>query len=419
MWGKLEYFLLGMLLVASCSSVKAQEDANMRRAMQIYDFVEAGQGDSVYVRMDEKVRTMVGSPAAFNGIFATLENQLGKRVSVSEWQYKMPVYFRDVQFEKGELRFQLVFDEAGKATTILFTPAPPKSSSTLLDNAQVKEQAIEVRCGDFKLPGTLTCPKNADKFPVLILVHGSGPQDRDETIGPNKPFRDIAWGLGGQGIAVIRYDKRTAVYGQNSAPSGKEITLNEEVIDDALAAVRLAKTIPGADADRVFVLGHSLGGMAAPLLAERAGKEVAGIILVAAPARKLEAVVKDQFDYIASLPGNQGMNSELMTEELMKQFPEAYRRMLSEYNQVETAKKLTLPMLLLQGGRDYQVLEADYTLWRAALSAHANVQFKLYPTLNHILQEGVGKATPDEYKKEAPVAAYVIDDIAAFIKGVK
>ena len=84
------------------------------------------------------------------------------------------------------------------------------------------------------LPGVLTLPEGKGPFPAVVLVGGSGAHDRDETIGPNKPFRDLAVGLARHGIASLRYDKRTYAYGVQMA--GKAITVDDEVTDDALTA---------------------------------------------------------------------------------------------------------------------------------------------------------------------------------------
>ncbi len=418
MYSKTGSFLLGILLAACCSSVMAQ-DANVQRAQQVYDFMVAGQGDSLYVYSSEEVREKV-IPEVLGDTFKGVEKQYGKYVSAGDWQQVTAegatLYFRDLVFEKGELRFQTMFNDEGKAKLLWFAPVPPKQTATpvLLDNKTVKEKEIEVCDGDFKLPGILTYPTKVKKFPVLILVHGSGPQDRDETVGPNKPFRDLAWGLAKQGVAVIRYDKRTLVYGAHSSLQGKDFTLNEETVNDALAAIRLAKAIPGADPERIYVLGHSQGGMMAPLIAERTDKDLAGIILLAAPARKFEKMLEDQHVYLTSLRDDKP-DTKTFVDSFMQRLPEGYRNMLNEYNQVNTARKLSLPILVLQGERDYQVTMEDYGLWRFGLFRNANVQFKSYPALNHLLQEGSGKSTPYEYQYAAPVPAYVMDDIVRFI----
>jgi dienelactone hydrolase len=102
-----------------------------------------------------------------------------------------------------------------------------------------------------------------------VLVHGSGPQDRDETIGPNKPFRDLAWGLASQGIAVLRYEKRTKKHAMKLVLIKNTITVKQETIDDALAAVALLRKTERIDPNRIFVLGHSLGGMLIPRIGAR------------------------------------------------------------------------------------------------------------------------------------------------------
>ena len=101
-----------------------------------------------------------------------------------------------------------------------------------------REKDFTVGTGEWRLPGTLTLPVGVTKpLPALVLVHGSGPNDRDETILANKPFRDLAWGLASKGIAVLRYEKRTKEYATKLRAAGiRDLTVKEETIDDALSA---------------------------------------------------------------------------------------------------------------------------------------------------------------------------------------
>ena len=139
------------------------------------------------------------------------------------------------------------------------------------------------------------------RVPCVILVHGSGPHDRDETIGPNKPFRDLAWGLAERGIAVVRYEKRTKAYGAACVPAGRELDYDTEAVDDAVAIVEQVKGFARAGfPDSVYVLGHSLGGTLAPRIAGRS-KGLAGIIILAGLARPLEDALEEQFYYTSSL----------------------------------------------------------------------------------------------------------------------
>ena len=149
------------------------------------------------------------------------------------------------------------------------------------------------------MPATLTIPNGTGPFPAVVLVHGSGPNDRDETYGPNKPFKDIAWGLASVGIVVLRYEKRTKQYPQESAAI-QNFTVQDETIYDALAAVELLNNSSIVDHSKIFVLGHSLGGMLAPRIALQES-QIAGLIILAGATRHLEDLMLEQTRYLANL----------------------------------------------------------------------------------------------------------------------
>jgi dienelactone hydrolase len=344
------------------------------------------------------------------------------------------------EFEKAAFVLHIGFNSKDRINTLLFTLPP--SGTAYVDPPYLKKDAIEerdvvVRSGAFDLPGTLTLPSRQQKFPLVILVHGSGPNDRDETIGGIKVFRDLANGLASGGVAVLRYDKRTFVYGTKSCASIDSITVKEEVTDDAAAAFQFAKTIPGVDTTRIFLLGHSLGAMLMPRMAASING-LAGVIMMAGNARPLEDVYLDQVNYLLSADGNFSKEDRDKLGEVKIQclrvknlgrgnpFPPAsdlplnvnakYWYDLNQYNQVEVAKNLKLPMLIVQGERDYQVTMTDFNLWKENLYYHKNVRFSSYPKLNHAFAEGEGKSKPEEYQKQANVPGYVIDDLLSFIK---
>jgi dipeptidyl aminopeptidase/acylaminoacyl peptidase len=192
-----------------------------------------------------------------------------------------------------------------------------------------------------------------------------------------------------------------------------------ETVDDALSAVELATTLPEIDPQKIFVLGHSLGGMLAPRIAERTD-DLAGIIMLAASARPMETLLQEQLEYLAPLQGFTKEQIPLLIEQTRNSVPPSYWTFANEYQPAQVAVALELPILILQGERDYQATMEDFNIFQRTLSEHQNVLFRSYPKLNHLFQEGEGKATPQEYLLQAtPVASYVIDDIATFINEQK
>ncbi len=347
-------------------------------------------------------------------------------------------------FEKALLDARVVFDKAGKIAGLQFVPpAPPAKYGppAYADAAKFTETEVTVGSGEWAVPGTVTMPKGGGPFAGLVLVHGSGPNDRDETLGPNKPFKDLAWGLATRGIAVLRYEKRSKVHGKKILADPKleaTMTVKDETIDDALAAAALLQKTKGIDPLRVFILGHSLGGFLLPriaLAAEPLG--IAGFVSLAGLTRPLDDTIVRQMTYLYGLAGDtlsgddrkrlEDIKAQVAkikaltdadrgsTEKLVGVMP-AYWLDVRGYDPPETAKAVRKPMLFLQGGRDYQVQTADLENWKKALGSRPDVEFRLYPKLNHLFYEGEGVLVPLEYtQKHGSVAAEVVDDIAAWI----
>jgi len=340
------------------------------------------------------------------------------------------------QFQRSDVDIQVVFNKKGQISGLNFTPL----QTVYNPPAYVNESAfheVEVTLGEGKwaLPGTLTIPAGSGRFPGVVLVHGSGPNDRDESIGPNKTFRDLAWGLASKGIAVLRYDKRTFKHAKELTPDLIEkMTVKEEVIDDALLAVELMRQTEGINPKRVFLLGHSLGATLAPRIGQK-DQELAGLIIMAGITRSLEETILDQYTYLYSLEGTMTKEQKAELESLKEKVahlkdpedkisrqdlplgvPIAYWLDLREHNVLDAAKALKMPILVIQGGRDYQVLEEkDFENWKTALKQKKNASFKLFPKLNHLFIAGEGKSTPQEYMIEGHVEKEVIDSIVQWI----
>ena len=435
-------FTLALTLIAP---IRAQVEANDLPAIakNSVGLLEKGDFAGAVGRFDATMK-QAAPESKLREIWQRAQAQFGSFKDVlrtrSEKQAGYTMVFVTCQFDRSVMDMKLVFDGKGRIAGLFFVPprdeaavaAPPAYANT----NSFRERPVTVGQGDWSLPGTLTLPATgAGPWPAVVLVHGSGPNDRDETVGANKPFRDLAWGLATKGVAVLRYEKRTKEHATQVAAAISSFTLQEETIDDALSAVKLLRATEGINPRRVFVLGHSLGGLAAPRIG-KADSKLAGLIILAGATRPLEDLILEQTRYLLSL---QDSNSEVGKAKLAKMeaavakvrkltpadasssalyvgAPAAYWLDLRAYDPAATAKALSQPLLILQGERDYQATMADFDGWKAALGSRPSVRFKLYPDLNHLFVAGKGKSTPAEYEQAGHVDGEVVSDIADWVR---
>lgn len=297
------------------------------------------------------------------------------------------------------------------------------TSPPYADATKFRSEDVTVGADPWKLPGTLTIPAGAGPFPGVVLLAGSGPNDRNETVGANHVFKDIAEGLSSRGIVVIRYDKRTFAY---RTLDPQKTTVDEEVIQDGVAAVKLIRERPEVAPGRVFVVGHSLGAMMAPEVAKEAAP-LAGIVMLAPSGRKLPDVIVQQMKYLGQASPKELTELKRQADEISAHkmpptqyffgAPASYYYDLDARDEVAIARGLNLPILILRGARDYQVLDEDISTWQNGLKGAANVKVDTLPTLNHLFIAGAGKPGPDEYNTPGHVDVGVIDAIASFING--
>lgn len=345
-----------------------------------------------------------------------------------------------VRFANTSIHVQFTLNQAGQISGLYFRPPDKplpftwkRPEYSKADSFQ--ERLVTIGTDQWKLGGTLTIPVGDKKVPGIVLVHGPGPSDRDESLFSTRIFRDLAEGLASRGYAVLRYDKRTQVYGREL--SGMSYTIQDETVEDAVRALALMRTQPEVDPDRVFVLGHSLGGYASPRIAGRDGK-LAGLIVLAGAARPIEDVAFDQTEYVVRLKGEPGQAESARLNQLKGEaerikkltpgqdnplvllgLPTAWWLDLKAYAPAAEAKRLRLPMLVLQGERDFQVTMKDFDQWKSALGGRSDVTFRSYPSLNHLFIRGEGQASPAEYHNPGNVAAEVIGDIANWLSSRK
>ncbi len=442
-------FIAILFLVSSVQAAPSGAEA-LTEASQAVAYVEQLlSGDAVALEEQylhtEELLAALGQGGGFAGLQKQLK-ALGKlKETGNVLVQKAGIYTSfgvPCRFLLQKLNIVLNVDPEGRIAGIVTAayeegedPAAEGSTEEQTEEAGSPYREIELPLpveGLGELPGVLTIPDGSGPFPAVILVHGSGPQDMDETLGENRPFRDLAEGLADRGIAVYRYDKRSYVYGAKLA-ADPSLTLFDETIADAAAAAALVSTREEIDSDRIYILGHSLGGQALPAVAELLGDSAAGYIFLAAPARSLVTLMREQYDFLYELNPPKGEEEEAQKTAAYELFdllenpeslPEneltggaypAYWQYLVEYDALSAAESIQAPCLVLQGEEDYQVSMEDFRLWQEAFGDNPSWQFRSYPGLTHLFMEGSMQDGPAAYLNAGKVDTRVIEDIAAFI----
>lgn len=371
-------------------------------------------------------------------IWKMLESQAGDLKSIGDpvvtEGHENDIFKYPAEFEKAMLQLRIVVNNKNQISGLRFAPLSHEIPA-YAENLVYGKEKIKVKTDTFVMPGELIIPDKCDQCPVVIMVHGSGASDRDEHSPPNKPFYDLAMGLAKHGVASIRYDKRNNVYKHYSEPDA-QFTLGDETVDDAISAVSLVKQFPYLDTNRIVVLGHSLGGYAAPMIAA-GSPEVDGIVVFAGPTRALNDLIVEQYGFLLSRDGklswldkkivkDQEKRAKKIKEgdytestpfkKLMAYWPGTWWKSVEDYDPAKVASSLDIPILVMQGDADYQVTaESDYPGWQAALR-ESNATFKLYPGLNHLFVKGEGEKGPGQYLIPGNISEEVIIDIVDWIK---
>jgi alpha-beta hydrolase superfamily lysophospholipase len=444
------------------------DDEAAAGALTVLTLAQADDFDGIRGLFAVELRSMVSADslrAAWAAEVAELGSVSGVGTPVTEPTGNgITVVKLPITFERGERTIIVAIGVGGKLGGLQIASAAAAAPTAAWEPPPYADPGAFAEFDVMDGHGTLSAPHGAGPWPAVVILAGSGPQDRDGTLGRNKPLKDIAWGLASRGVAVLRFDKAT--YGSRAEQARHaEFTMIDEYVPDAIAALHLLReagpsasreeqqpptvaeeqqpptvagerqpaTVAGDAEPRfgpVFVLGHSLGGTVAPRVAA-ADPGVAGLILLAAGAEPLHHAALRQVRYLARQnPAMRAAVEALATQvarvdsadlspgtpvgELPFGVPAPYWLDLREYDPAALAATLDRPILVLQGGRDYQVTVADdLARWRARIP---DATVHVYEADNHAFFPGSGPPTPAEYEPVQHVDAQVVTDIAAWTR---
>ena len=448
-----KFSIVGLFLLF-IPKLYAQNDTICKQiAVESVQWLQNEQGEKLYNLYTEAVSSKL-SIETTNGLWAQLQKQYGDfhKIDTTAGGAYESNYIVDciLDFENGKLKYRLTFNNENKIAGIFFSPYANKKKGNKAEETDVFiEKKTSFNNDGINFPAMLCLPKQDIKA-MVVFVHGSGPNDMDETIGPNKIFKQIAHELAKYGIGSLRYDKRTYLVKQGKIDINFHSDLEHIVVSDASGAVDFIASIESIKEKPIFVVGHSLGAYAAPLIAKQNNK-VAGIVIMAGNSRPLEDLIVEQYKYLYERGGfskaekteikkikQQAKNVKSLRKDIdkgkIKDLPlvndTSFWLSLNAYNPIETAKYLYIPILNIHGSRDYQVPKEDFKKWysesKRKIIIYSRlekdgepIKFKSNPVtfisyfgLNHLFIYGKGKSYPEEYNRQGNVSKLMISDMA-------
>ena len=366
----------------------------------VVDLLRDGRFSEIHDLFPEQLRPLVPAEAIEAAWTAALTRH-GPLVEVGAPVTDGAATRIPLTFHHGRLTLVVSMAESGALAGLQLAPASaaepvaPWQPPSYVDTSSFEERDVTLGTGSRTVPGTLSLPRRPGPLPAVVLLGGSGPNDRDETIGRNKPLKDLAWGLASRGVAVLRFDKVTHAH-PAEVVADPSFTAVDEYVPAALAAVALLRELPVVD--RIYLLGHSQGGTMAPRIAATR-PDIAGLVLLAAGAQPMHWAAVRQFRYLAALGQGTAGVTEATIRAITKQaeavdspdlspdtpntelplgVPAAYWLDLRDFDAPATAAGLDVPILIAQGGRDYQATPADdLSRWLASLTGRPNVTVRV------------------------------------------
>lgn len=431
------YHQLLLLLLLPFSLLAQTEEKALARVNENIYLLKSGKFQSLHDRMDETMKR-IADPSKLEGLWDGLIFQFGELKTLGDTKVKKQdslwFGYNSLGFEKGSIKLKMVLDESLLISGLFIEPIEvPYSPPGWIHMRSIYESKKPVPLNDFPSEGMAAFPNTNTRVPLVIIVGGSGPNDKDLTLGSNKIYKDLALGLAHYGIASYRYDKRTKAFGNKMGDPSK-LTVTQEYLLDLQAIVAMFRKDERIDTQRIYLFGHSEGGYLCPwFMTEIQG--LAGFITFGANYQNLMETLKPQLTYLIENT-NSDEGKKVYQEELSK-IPYALNKLkvdsprdsiplgiwptyLIHLNKVAPKNYLTQikqkRILILQGKRDYQVQEQEFDLWKAALKSHSDAQFTIYQELNHVMLRGEGKSLPNEYLEQGNVSFTLTKDIANWVK---
>ena len=413
----------------------ADDDFQGASAMFAPDGWAAGELDAVALEsmwstatgdgFSRLIAVEVSAPLEFIAIYDYLIVSLRLTLDTSEGIDELDVtliFFNDGLI--GGLTVEEARTQPGSAEAY---PVPPYA-----ERNSFEEYEVMIGQTPWELEATLTVPRGPGPFAAVLLIGGAEASDRDGTGNASKVLRDFAWGLATQGIATMRYDERVWTHALAAARQ-PDFTMDEDVVNDALAALATLRQTPRIDPARIYVLGLSLGGFAAPRIAQR-DQGVAGIVVIAAPSgaihdagwraqqrgAELDGVVtEDEKSRINFFKSRAALIASLAAGNTVSDDPRVrltYQVNLVGYRPEEVAHTLRIPLLALFGNRDATLHFEEPKTWILSVFHRRNAAFRMYRHHTHSMFD-VRTVTGSAGSTYEHVSQEVISDIVAWISG--
>jgi len=418
-----------MLMMFLASAVSAQsEPANYSAATAKFkQFYNADQPDSIFAMFGPEMRAALPADK-WTATTKQIKSQLGTLVKTEFFKYNQPIAQYNATFQNGNFMLNIGLNDKDQFIGLTLTPPQTAAPSTITLDPSLTESAITLNTLSGNIYGTLTMPKDAaGKIPVVLIIAGSGPTDRDgnsPALGLNANiYKLLAYDLGKAGIASVRYDKR--MIGQ-SAGTQKESDLRfDDYIDDAVGFIEML----GDDArfSKVIVAGHSEGSLVGMIACQ--GQDVKGFISLAGAGEPAEKILdeqmkskpqylQDNFHKIMDTLKRGKINPEVDPQLYPVLRPSIQSYVMSWCRRIPQLeiKRLKMPILIIQGTTDLQVSVDNAEKLK---NAKSSATLDIIHGMNHILKDA--PADKDQnmatYKDpNLPLDTQMVTDIIDFIK---